>query len=248
MAPKGARLRPTTPPRKGNSAIYAEYDREMALPKAGLLKPPALIRLAERQKVQRQASIGRVPSLRIAEPIAAGAAFMVNAVWLKLPRSWVCRAAAVPWSSGAPLTLSSEVKRKIGLHQSGVALGVHDGVRHDPFCPIISNGGPADLSPRGRGRTALLRDSRCHRLRASPAGGFDSCAGQGRSVGTNRRRWASGAMAAKPDQRQRWNRHDAATIVRNRRCLGCHPFAVCGRNNEQFTFENGTLERGELGK
>jgi hypothetical protein len=43
----------------------------MALPKAGLLKPPALIRLAERQKVQTVAIISRARSLRIAELNAA---------------------------------------------------------------------------------------------------------------------------------------------------------------------------------
>jgi len=40
----------------------------MALPKAGLLKPPALIRLAQRQKVQRSATSTRVPSCASPSP------------------------------------------------------------------------------------------------------------------------------------------------------------------------------------
>ena len=43
----------TAPSKRGNSATCAEYVREMALPKAGPLKPPAIIRLAARRKVQR---------------------------------------------------------------------------------------------------------------------------------------------------------------------------------------------------
>lgn len=66
-------------PRKGNSAIYAEYDREMALPKAGLLNPPALIRLAERQKVQRQGGRSSRAGRRIAEADAASQGSRGNA-------------------------------------------------------------------------------------------------------------------------------------------------------------------------
>jgi len=51
-----------------------------------------------------------------------------------------------------------------------------------------------ELSARGGGRTTLLCDIRCDQLLASPAGGFDSCAGQGRSAGAIRRRWAPGAI------------------------------------------------------